>query len=142
MNEREQQQQENQSSTGQAWDDVGRQFRLFGESLASAFKTTWESEETQHHWDNIQVGLEAMVDELRRAAEKVASTEEAEKVKTEAKKAAQSAQAAGTEAAAKMEPHLLAAFQKIRAELDQIINRMEQSDPGTEPESNSGTAAE
>jgi hypothetical protein len=123
---------QSQSPASEAWQEVGQQFRSLGESLAAAFKTTWESEETRQHLEKMQGGLAAMVDEISQATKNMADTEEAQKVKAEVKKAAQSAQAAGQQTAEEVRPHLLAAFQKIRTELDQIISRMEQEEPASE----------
>jgi hypothetical protein len=128
---------ENKSTAGQAWEEVGQQFRQLGASLASAFKATWENEDTRQHVEEIQGGLEAIVDEISQATKKVAASEEAEKVKVEVKKAAQSAQVAGQEAIDEVRPELLVVFQRIRAELDQIINRMEPSEPDSDATSDS-----
>jgi hypothetical protein len=121
-----------QSSAGDVWQEVGQQFKSLGESLATAFKTTWESEETRQHLEKMQAGLESMVDEISQATQKVADSEETQKVKVEVEKAAQSAQAAGQEAIEEVKPHLLAAFQKIKVELDQIISRLEQAEASPE----------
>ena len=112
---------DSQASAGQAWEEVGQQFRLLGESLASAFKETWQSEETCQHLQKMQADLEVMVDEIGQATQKAAESEEMQKVKAEAKKAKE-----------EIQPHLLAAFRKIRGELDQIISRMEQENSSDE----------
>jgi hypothetical protein len=126
-----------QPSASDAWHEVGQQFRALGESLAAAFKSTWESEETRQHLEKMQAGLEDMAEEISQATKKVADSAEGQKVKVEFEKAAQSAQVAGQEAIEEARPHLLAAFQKIRTELDQIIARMEQEDVGSETASDS-----
>ncbi|MBN1993115.1 MAG: hypothetical protein JW953_10460 [Anaerolineae bacterium] len=115
-----------QSPANEAWQNVGRQFRSLGESLAAAFKTTWESEETRQHLEEMQTGLEKMANEIGQAVKEAAESEEGQKIKVEAEKAAQSAQAVGRETMDEMRPHLLNAFRKIRTELDQIITGMEQ----------------
>jgi hypothetical protein len=130
------------SSAGDVWQDVGQQFKALGESLATAFKSTWESEETRQHLEKMQAGLEAVVDEISQATQKVADSEEAQKVKVEVEKAAQSAQAAGQEALEEVKPHLLAAFQKIKVELDQIISRMEQAEASPEAPGPEASGAE
>jgi uncharacterized membrane protein YccC len=127
-----------QPSTSEVWQEVGQQFRVLGESLAAAFKASWESKETRQHLEKMQAGLEEMVDEISQATKKVADSEEGQKVKAEFEKAAQSAQVAGQEAIEEVRPHLLTAFQKIRTELDQIIARMEQEDVGAETASDPG----
>lgn len=121
---------ESQHAAGEAWNEVGQQFRALGESLASAFKVTWQSEETRQHLEGMQAGLEALVDEISQVTKKVADSEEAKKVQVQAEKVAQSAKSASQQTTEEMRPHLLAAFRKIRAELDQMISRIEH-DPAT-----------
>jgi uncharacterized membrane protein YccC len=121
-----------QPSASDAWQEVGQRFRALGESLATAFKTTWESEETRQHLGKMQAGLEEMVDDISQATKKATDSAEGQKVKAEFEKAAQSARAASQEAIEEARPHLLNAFQKIRTELDQIIARMEQEKPAPE----------
>lgn len=128
---------EGQSAASDAWNEVGRQFKSLGESLASAFNTTWHSDETREHLKGIQAGLEAMVDRISQITKEVSESGEAQKVQAEVEKAAQSAKAAGQETVEEIRPHLLSAFRKIRAELDQMINRMEQ-----EPETGEGSSGE
>ena len=135
---------EGQASANQTWEEVGQQFRALGESLASAFKTTWESEETRQHLEKMETGLESIVEEISQAAQKMADSEEAQKLKAEAEKAAQTAQTAGQQTVQEIRPQLLAAFRKIRTELDQLIKRMEaeeQPDPETTA-GESGSASE
>ncbi len=116
---------EEQASTSQTWEDVGRQFRSLGESLASAFKSSWESEETRQHLEKMQAELEAMAAEIARSTQDVVDSEEGQKLKAEVEQAAQSARAAGQQTAEELQPHLLEAFRRVRSELDQIITRLE-----------------
>jgi uncharacterized membrane protein YccC len=135
---------EGQASANETWEEVGQQFRALGESLASAFKTTWESEETRQHLEKMETGLESIVEEISQAAQKMADSAEAQKVKAEAEKAAHTAQTAGQQTVKEIRPQLLAAFRKIRTELDQMIKRMEaeeQPDPETTG-GESGSASE
>jgi hypothetical protein len=118
-------QKEERTSAGQAWEDVGRQFRSLGESLASAFKSSWEKEETRQHLEKMQVELEAMAAEIGRSTKEVADSEEGQKLRAEVEEAAQTARAAGQQTAEELRPHLLDAFRRVRSELDQIITRLE-----------------
>ena len=119
------------SSTDQAWQEVGEQFRSLGQSLAAAFKSTWASEETRQHLDKMQAGFETMADELSQVAKTAAGSVEAQKVKSEVEKAAQSAKSAGEQTVEEVRPQLISAFRTIRAELDQIISRLEHEPPST-----------
>jgi hypothetical protein len=114
-----------QKSANEAWDEVGRQFRSLGESLASAFKSTWESEETRQHLEKMQGELEGMATEIAKTTKHIVDSEEGQKIKAEAEKAAQSAQAAGQKTAEELRPQLMEALRKVRSELDQIINQVE-----------------
>ena len=135
---------EGQASANETWEEVGQQFRALGESLASAFKTTWGSEETRQHLEKMETSLESIVDEISQAAQKMADSEEVQKVKVGAEKAAHSAQTAGQQTVEENRPQLLAAFRKIRTELDQMIKRMEaEEQPDPDPTAGeSGSASE
>ena len=106
-------------------------------SLAAALNATLQSKETRQHIEEMQVGVEAMVDEISQATKNAMASAEAQQVQSEVEKATQSAVSAGQETINAVRPQLLSAFRRVRAELDQIINRMEQeSDPAE------GSAAE
>ena len=123
---------ESHSSPGEAWHEVGQQLRSLGESLAPAFKATWEGEETRQHLEKMQEGLEVMAAEIGQITKQAAASEEAQKIKIEMEKAAQSAQTAGQQTVDEVRPQLLSAFRTLRTELDQIINRMEEQKPASE----------
>jgi uncharacterized protein with von Willebrand factor type A (vWA) domain len=120
-------------TTDEAWREVGRQFQALGESLAEALRTAWESEETRRHVQDMQEGLEAMVGHVDRAVKEASTSPEAEKVRGEAEKAAESLRAAGEQAWQEAQPHLLAALTQINAELQKIIARLKEEEPAAEP---------
>lgn len=124
-------------TTDEAWREVGRQFQALGESLAEAFRTAWESEETRRHVQNMQDGLEAMVDHVDQAIKETSASPEAEKIRGEAEKAAESLRAAGEQTWQEVQPHLLAALTQINAELQRMIGRLKEQEPTSE-----GAAAE
>jgi hypothetical protein len=124
----EKQEKKTEFPAGKAWEEVGQRFQSLGESLAAAFKSTWENKETQAQWEKVKADVEAAANDIGRAAKETAATEEAQKAKAEAYKTAEAAQKAGQEVMNDVKPHLLAAFQKIRAELDQVIGSMEASE--------------
>ncbi len=113
---------QHKSPSYHTWDEVGQQFRMLGESLASAFKATWENEETQQNVEKMKAGVEAMAAEISEAVKGAAASEEGQKIKSEAKKAGE-----------EIRPHLVAAFRKMRNELDRMIETMEKSDSETPP---------
>lgn len=126
----EKQDKRSEASAGEAWEEVGQRFQSLGESLAAAFKSTWENEETQAQWEKVKVDMEATASDIGRAAQETTASEEAQKAKAEAYKTAEAAQQAGQEVMDDVKPHLLAAFRKIKTELDKAIEGMESS--GTE----------
>jgi len=129
----EKQEKKTEASIGEAWAEVGQRFQTLGESLAAAFKSTWENKETQAQWEKVKTDVEAAAHDIGRAAKETAATEEAQKAKAEAYKTAAAAQQAGQEVMDDVKPHLLAAFRKIRSELDQVIGSMEASEEEKPP---------
>ncbi len=118
--------QAQQTSSEDVWKQVGQQFQALSESLASAFKTTFDSEENRQLIENLQAGLSNAAAEVAKATKKAMDSEEAQKVQSKMGKAAQSAAGAGQQAVKDMQPHILTAFQKIKTELDRAINHLEQ----------------
>jgi hypothetical protein len=133
---------EDQHAANEAWQEVGRQFRALGESLASAFSTTWHSEETRQHLKGIQAGLETMVERIGQVTKEVRASGDAQKVQVEVEKAAKSAKSAGQEIVGEVQPHLLSAFRKIRVELDQMISRLEESPSQTAADEDASASEE
>ncbi len=121
-------------SASKAWEEVGQRFQSLGESLAAAFKSTWENKETQAQWEKVKADVEAAANDIGRAAQQTAATEEAQKAKAEAHKTAAAAQQVGQEIMDDIKPHLLVAFRKIRSELDQVIGSMEASETENQPD--------
>lgn len=124
----EKQEKKTEAPAGESWVEVGQRFQSLGESIAAAFKSTWENEETQAQWEKVKIDMEAAANDIGRAAQETAATEEAQKAKAEAYKTAEAAQQAGQEAMDEVKPHLLDAFRKIRTELDKAIESMENSE--------------
>jgi len=122
-------------TTSEAWHEVGRQFQTLGESLAEAFRTTWESEETRQHVQNMQAELEEVAGQVDRMVKETGGSEEAQRLRGEAEKAAESLRAAGEQTWRDTRPHLLSALSQLNAELQKMIARLEQEEA---PEPSSG----
>jgi ElaB/YqjD/DUF883 family membrane-anchored ribosome-binding protein len=120
-------------TTDEAWREVGRQFQALGESLAEAFRTAWESEETRRHVQNMQDGLKAMVDHVDQAIKEASVSPEAEKIRGEAEKATESLRTAGEQTWQEVRPHLLAALNQINAELQRMIDRLKEEPASAAP---------
>jgi dsDNA-specific endonuclease/ATPase MutS2 len=120
-------------STEESWREVGQQFQALGESLAEAFRAAWESEETRKHVRNMEGGLKAMVSKVEQALKEVGTSPEAEKMRTEAEKAAESLREAGEKTWQEAQPHLLSALTQVNTELQKIIGRLKEESPTEAP---------
>jgi hypothetical protein len=107
------------------WHQVGKQFQTLGESLAKAFRAAWEDEGNRQHMQEMQAGLEKMVNEVGQAIKEAGESPEGQRAREEAKKAAKSAKAAGAEAWQDARPHVLSALRGLDAELQKVISQME-----------------
>ena len=112
-------------ATDEAWREVGRQFQALGESLAEAFRTAWEDEENRQHLQDMQAGLEKMISEIGQALKETSQSSEGQQVRQKAKKAAESARAAGKQAWQDARPHLASALRQITTELQELASRLE-----------------
>ncbi len=120
---------EGQQSSAEAWREVGRQFGVLGESLAAAFRAAWESEETRRHVQEMQEGVETMVDEVSQAIKQTAASPEGQQVRQQVEEVTASAREAGERAFQEAQPHLLAALRDIDAELQKMISHMSPQEP-------------
>lgn len=121
--------QQGRSNPADAWADVGRQFRALGESMAAAFTSSWQNEETQQHAQNIQTGLEGLARQFGESVETFAESVDVEKMQADVEQAARVAQEKGQEAVNQARPEVVAAFRNLREELDRIIRQMEENAP-------------
>jgi uncharacterized coiled-coil protein SlyX len=116
----------------EAWREVGRQFQTLGESLAEAVRTAWENEETRRHVQNMQDGLEAMAAKVDQAIKEAGTSPQAQKLRGEAEKAAESLREAGEQTWQEVQPHLLSALNQINAQLEKMIGRLKGEEPTAE----------
>jgi len=119
-----------EQTTEESWREVGEQFKTMGESLANAFRTAWESEETRQHLESMRSGLKAMVDQVDEAIKEASTSPEGEKVRQEMEKAAESARAASEKALDEARPHILSAVRQINDELQRWVRHMEERGEG------------
>jgi hypothetical protein len=117
-----------QPSSSDAWRDVGKQFEALGQSLATAFRTAWESEENRRRTQSMKSGLEAMVNEIGKAIKETTDSPQGQKARSEAEKAAQSLRSAGKQTWQEARPHLVSALQEVSAELQKMISQLEQEE--------------
>ncbi len=128
----DQQTGQTQPAPADAWHDVGKQFEALGQSLATAFRTAWESEENRKRMKGMQAGLEAMVNEVGKAIRETSESPEGQQARAEAHKAAQSLRTAGQQTWQEARPHLVSALHQVNAELQKMISQLEQEEPASE----------
>lgn len=126
MDQEEHKFDEQPASSSEAWEEVGRQFQALGESLATAFRTAWEREETRQHVQQIRQGVEAMVSEVSQAIREGSASTEAQQVREEAKKVVHDLRNAGEGAFQEAQPHLVSALRQVNRELQKLIERLEE----------------
>ncbi len=114
-----------EESAAAAWEEVGRQFKNLGESLASAFRAAWENEDTRRQVQLLESSLKSAAQEIEKGVQNAADSPEGQKVRAEAQRAATSAQTAGKKAAEDLRPHLMIALRQVNSELQKLLERME-----------------
>ena len=70
VDEKQRQDQESGESS-EAWQDVGKQFTAFGDSLAAAIQASWQDETTRQHLRELEAGLKSMATEVGKAIDEV-----------------------------------------------------------------------
>lgn len=112
-------------SSSEAWQEVGRQFQILGETIAAAFRASVNDEETRNHMQAIRDGLHSMVDEVDRAIEDSMASPTAQEARAEAQKAAEALREAAEQTVQGIRPHVLAALQQVNEELRKFVDRIE-----------------
>ncbi|HVN52981.1 MAG TPA: hypothetical protein VMT46_01530 [Anaerolineaceae bacterium] len=125
MSDQQNKPQKETTSSGDAWEDVGKQFETLGESLAKAFRAAWNSEENQQRLQEMRSGLESIARNVDQAMQDTAASPEGQKIKTEANRAAESLRVATEQTAEEIRPRLVKALRQVNDELQKIIDRME-----------------
>ena len=116
----------NEQTTDETWRGVGRQFRALGESLAQAFRAAWGDEGSRQHLQDMQAGLEAMVNEIGQAINEAVASPEGQRMREEAERVAESARVTGKQAWQDARPHVLSALRQVGVELQKVISQLEE----------------
>jgi DNA anti-recombination protein RmuC len=125
------------------WQEVGRQFQILGETLAAAFRTSWNDEENRKRMQQMQGSLENVVHEIDLGLQNAAQSPEAQRAREEAKRAAETLRQAGEQTVQDVRPQLLTALRQVNGELQKLVNRMEhpaQQPPASADNAGSATA--
>jgi hypothetical protein len=123
-------QSESTPGSTEAWREVGKQFEVLGNTLAEAFRTAWQSEENRRRVQEMQGGLQQMINEIERALNESVTSPQAQQFRAEAGKTANTFRAAGEQTVQDIRPHVLNALHQLNAELQKLVNRMEADKPG------------
>lgn len=141
MSEENNQNPTGENSSGSAqnnnWQEVGRQFEELGQSLAQAFRTTWNDAESQRRVNEMRTGLESMVRDVGKAIEDTANSPEGQKIRGEAERTVESLRTASEQTIQEVRPQLIGALQQLNNELQKFIIRMENRPSSDNSESGS-----
>jgi hypothetical protein len=110
--------------SSESWKEVGQQFQALGQSLAAAMRAAWQNEETRKRMQEVQNGVEAMVDEVGQAMKDAANSPQSQQLRQEAGKAASNVQNAVEQTAQEVRPHLVSALQQVNRELQKITDTL------------------
>jgi hypothetical protein len=125
--------EETPRSANEGWDEVGRQFAELGNSIAKAFQTAWTKEENRQRAEQLKNGIEAMASEVNRAIKENWSSPEAERMRGDMRRAAETVRTAGEQTAQEVRPHLVNALRQLNDELQRLISHMEKEKPAPPP---------
>ena len=115
-----------QQTNDEPWREVGRQFQALGESMANAFRAAWEDEENREQLRDLQAGMEKMVNDVGEAIKQASESPEGQRIREEARKAADSAHAAGSKAWEDARPHVVSALRQLSTELQKMVSKLEE----------------
>jgi hypothetical protein len=111
--------------SSEAWQEVGRQFQLLGETLAEAVRASVNDPQHRQRLNEMQGGLENMVKEVDKAITDAAASPHAQQARSEATKAAESLRSATEQTIQDVRPRLLDALKQVNEELRRFVSRME-----------------
>jgi ABC-type transporter Mla subunit MlaD len=108
----------------ESWQEVGRQFEALGGALAQAFRATWTRASSTSEAQQVKESLESVLDQVGRAVDETTHTQEAERVKAEARRTVQSLRTAGEMTMDEARPQIVSALRKVNDELQKLIDQM------------------
>lgn len=129
--------QENDDMRG-SWAEVGQQFASLGESIATAFRSSWDSDAVEQMRD----GLDSMAKTVSKAVDDAATSPQGQKIRTEAEKAVGSVRDAGEKTVEEIRPHLISALEQLNAKMEQMVTHMREDNAPAESEPDSTEASE
>jgi len=127
------------SASQSSWQEVGQQLKELGDSLAMAFRASWENEHNQRRLQEIRAGLESMVEEVSKTIDETAKSPQGQHLREEAEKTVEKVRSAGEQTVQEVRPQLINALQQLNAELQKMVDHMEKKNtPPSRTDNNPG----
>jgi hypothetical protein len=114
-----------QAAADSSWQEVGRQFETLGATLAQALRSTWSRVESNADAQQVKASLETLLRDVGKAVEDAAATPDAQKLKEEAKRTAESLRIAGEQSVQEARPQIISALKQVNDELNKLIQKVE-----------------
>jgi hypothetical protein len=108
-----------------AWEDVAQHVGALGKGLAETLRESWEREENRRRVEQIQSGIERILQEVRQAVQEAAASPKAEELRQELDRTAESVRSAGEQTADDLRPQIAAALRQLTRELHGLADRLE-----------------
>ena len=124
---------------GGSWAEVGRQFQVLGETLATAMRSSLDNEENRKRMDSMRLNLEAMVRDVDGAIQDAAKSPSGQQAREEMRRAAETLRDTGEQTAQEVRPHLLAALKQVNEELRKLVGYMDDTAGKSPPDSGTGS---
>lgn len=120
------------SSTGEAWEAVGKSFQVLGESLAQAFRSAFDNDENRTHIEKMQSRVEEIFSEVGQAIKDNVNSPQVQQIQDEAAKAVRSLRDTGEASVQEIRPHVLSALRRMNEEIQRVIDDLEKNEPGSD----------
>src|SRR5713226_8159383 len=103
-----------------SWEDVAREFQLLGKTLGDAVWAAWGGQDGQARGRELQISLQAIVDEVNRAVDQGIATPEAQQAREQLGRLTESLRVATERTTEELRPELLAPLRQANAELRRL----------------------
>lgn len=111
--------------------DLSDELKRLGEQLGETVKAAWESDVSRNIQRQLSEGLEQMAQELNRASQRAAESEEAERLKAQARRVADTARE--SDIGRELREGLVTGLREMNRALDRAIERMRKEGGAGEP---------
>jgi hypothetical protein len=104
-------------SSETSWEDVGREFQVFGKTLGDVVRGAWQRQEGGDRLKDLQDSLQTIVDEVNRTVDQSVGTPEAQQARAQLTRLAESIRVATERTSEELRPELLGLLRQVNAEL-------------------------